>query len=215
VLTEKFYVLLASWLKAPPEGGALYLAVGSGQPAWDRQPPPPSRGAARLENETFRKRIEAHDAVFLDAGLRESAVPTARLLFRATLAPSEALGTLRESGLFAGAAGPERDSGALISYVTYAAVAKTADLELERFVRLDLTPRNVDVTVPPQVPPPEPRYLGNSRSLEFHDSAHVTSRCRINLIRADHRQKFATVEAALASGYDYCGFCFPAGLSKR
>ena len=228
-----FYGLLASWLKTLPEGGTLYLAVGAGQTAWDTQAPEPSRATARLENELFRKRIDPRDVVYLDADQKESAAPTARLLFRVSLGPSEAVGVLRESGLFAGAAGPEGNSGTLISYATYAPLTKTADLALERFVRLDLMPRTVTVTPPPpsSLPPPPPpppsppsppptpitesRYLGNSNSSEFHDLANAKPRCGISRIRADRRRPFATVDAALAAGYDYCSYCFSTGLSKR
>ena len=39
-------------------GGIPYWAVGSGDPAWDANAPPPDRRACALHHEIFRKRID-------------------------------------------------------------------------------------------------------------------------------------------------------------
>ena len=43
----------------------------------------------------------------------------------------------------------------------------------------------------------------------------VTSRCRIDEIRPDHRVYFNTQREAQAAGYDYCAYCFGKEKSKR
>jgi hypothetical protein len=184
--------------------------VGAGSPDWDRLPHAAARNVTRLENEVFRKRVEPADAVFLDAEGRETREPTTRLLFRVLLARSEALTTLREGGLYAGDAGRDRDSGALISYFTHARLTKTPEMELLRSFRIDLTPRPVT----PGLPPGAGRYPANTKSHEFHDRQNLKPQCKLDSIRIDHRYEFPSVEAALALGYDYCGYCFP-GLSRR
>lgn len=210
MLTDNFYLMLANLVKASVEGNSLYLAVGSGQAAWDKIPPVPVRGVQRLEKELFRKQVEAAGIRYLDGENRESASPLPRLGFRVTLSLAEAAGTLRECGLFAGAAGPAPDSGTLISYVTHTRLTKTSGMELRRSIHLDLTPHP-----PLAVGTPAGRYLANTHSREFHDLENIKPRCRIQLIRIDHRQSLPSVELALSLGYDYCGFCFPPGFSQR
>ena len=70
-------------------GGIQYWAVGSGDPAWDANAPPPAdRRARALHHEIFRKRIDPGQISY------DGAAKT--LSVRVTPAPGEATGTLRE-----------------------------------------------------------------------------------------------------------------------
>ena len=60
-----------------------------------------------------------------------------------------------------------------------------------------------------------PRYLGNSHTRELHDLWHTTPDCHLDLIPIDRMYPVRRVEQAIALGYDYCAYCFPAGMSQR
>ena len=74
--------------------GILYWAVGTGDPNWDAAPPPPNLRVRKLQNEIYRKRIEPGQLTY------DSATKT--MTVRVTFAPNEAVGTLREFGVFGG-----------------------------------------------------------------------------------------------------------------
>ncbi len=140
MLTQQFFVMLASHLKGASAGSSdLYIAVGGGDPAWDRNPPLLQRGITRLANELARKSVAREDVRFLDEAGVNTEMPSPRLRLRLRFEGGEATGTLREVGLFANASGA-RNSGTLLSYFVHAPIEKTADISLERALRLDLTP---------------------------------------------------------------------------
>ena len=59
------------------------------------------------------------------------------------------------------------------------------------------------------------RYLGNSNTRELHDLQNEQKGCRIKSIRFDHKVNFTSRKEALASGYDYCAYCFGKSKSRR
>lgn len=59
------------------------------------------------------------------------------------------------------------------------------------------------------------RYLGNTNTLELHDSKNTTARCQIDEIKADHRVEFHSVKEAQKAGYDFCAYCFGKDKSER
>ncbi|MCA1568393.1 MAG: PASTA domain-containing protein [Acidobacteria bacterium] len=112
----------------PGMSGILYWAVGSGLPAWDAASPSAERGTTKLVNEIYRKRLDPERDLSYDSA-------THSLTVRVSFAPDEAVGTLREFGLFGGDANGWPDTGHLINYRIHAAVEKTSDNSLERRLR--------------------------------------------------------------------------------
>jgi len=206
VLTENFFLTLAAQL-AVQAGPTWYLAVGAGNPAWDRNAPLPLRYTARLANELARKPLAPDDVRFLDLAGAETEAPSPRLRLRVRFESDEGNGVLREVGLFANASAAP-DSGTLLSYFVHAPIEKTANMSLERVVRLDLTPRAVSGMQPT-------RFLGNSRSREVHDLENPKPACQVNEMPFDRRVFFASAEQAIEAGYDYCAYCFGRASSTR
>lgn len=206
MLTEDFYALLAARLVDAPED-LFYIAVGAGDAAWDRNPPLLERRRARLTNELARKKVAAQDVRFLDALGAQTQTPSPRLRLSVRFEPGEANGKLRESGLFM-QADLQRDSGRLLAYFVHAPIEKTADMGLERTLRLDLAPRAVGGAQPT-------RYLGNSHSREVHDMENLKAACQVGELRFDRRIFFGTAEQAVELGYDRCAFCFGRARSTR
>lgn len=208
MLTDAFYSTLAALVKSAEQApGAWYLAIGGGDPAWDRQPPLIERHHARLTKEFARKAVAPGDIQFIGADNVAREAASSRLCLRVRFDAREATGTLREVGLFAGASAAP-DSGVLLSYFTHPPLEKTVDMSLERVVRLDLTPRAVTGVQPT-------RYLGNSHSREVHDLENLNKACQVGEIRFDRRIFFGTAEQAAELGYDLCAFCFGRQQSKR
>lgn len=58
------------------------------------------------------------------------------------------------------------------------------------------------------------RYLGNTNTLEAHDTQSETTSCQLNEIKAEHRRWYDTLYAAKADkSYDNCYWCL--GNSTR
>lgn len=206
MLTENFFLTLAAKLVVQA-GPTWYLAVGAGDPIWDRNPPLLLRYTARLANELARKPLDAGGLRFLDAAGAETETPSPRLRLRVRFESDEGNGVLREVGLFA-SAGAAPDSGTLLSYFVHAPIEKTAEMSLERVVRLDFTPRAVSGMQPT-------RFLGNSRSREVHDLENPKPACQVNEMPFDRRVFFASAEQAIEAGYDRCAYCLGRGRSTR
>lgn len=52
------------------------------------------------------------------------------------------------------------------------------------------------------------RYLGNTHTLELHDTANEKSGCQLDEIRPEHRRWYDSVADAKADlAYDNCGHC--------
>ena len=114
-------------------GGVQYVAVGTGQAAWDTDgTPAPTIDQAALENELGRV---APSIVFLDASNNESLTVTNRIQVSGTFADADAVGTWREWGVFGGTATASANSGILIDYLTHGAKVKGNDETMTRRVR--------------------------------------------------------------------------------
>ena len=210
MLTNEFYRELAVLLTSQAQSARPYfIAVGEGDPAWDRSLPSFSRATTQLVGELARKAVDPDDVVYLNDQGQVSVAPTLSLRLAATFEPGEGTGRLREVGLFGGVASAAANSGTLMSYIIHPRLGKTAQMALSRAFRLDLTPR---ASGPGQI---ETRYLGNANSQEFHDLDNLTRSCQVDEIRFDRRLYFADPDQAVAVGYDFCAHCFPAGLSQR
>lgn len=58
------------------------------------------------------------------------------------------------------------------------------------------------------------RYLGNTNTLELHDSDNENTNCQLDEIESDHRRWYDSIsEAKRDYAYDNCHWCL--GGSKR
>lgn len=205
---DAFYLRLAAALRRTSGAEGFMIAVGNGDPTWDASPPRTGRRMTELASEVARKAVDMEDIAFVDAHGQPSAVASPRLQFSVAFQANEAVATLRECGLFLGAAAAEPRGGTLLSYFRHPRIAKTEGMVLTRTIRLDLTPR-----APAAAPPA--RFLGNVNQRELHDLENLTPQCQVDEIRADRRFLFATIEEAVAAGYDFCAYCFGRERSTR
>lgn len=209
MLTNAFYVALMSALRGHGDGAAFAIAVGAGEARWDQGQPGEHRGVTRLVAEVARKVVAAERVVWLNPDGQPTATPAPRLECSVTFGAGEAVGVLRECGLFAVNGGAEAEAHTLLSYFAHPRIDKAASMTLARVFRIDLTPR-------PIVPGTRAtRYLGNTSTTEVHDLDAVTPGCQIAEIRFDRRYYFGTLEAAVAAGYDLCAYCFGRHRSAR
>jgi len=210
MLTEGFYTHLASLVKREgQENRSFYMALGTGEADWDVSLPHYHQNVSKLQRELVRKEVRPKDIHFLNekGEICEQATPA--ILIEGIFSEGEGIGTVRECGLFGGDAGASANSGTLLSYFMHPAIEKSANMSLRRSMRLDLKPKPLGegqvVT----------RYLGNSKSQEFHDTEHATPQCQLDEIRFDRHFYFISADQAVSMGYDYCAFCFGKDLSQR
>jgi len=120
--------LMARLAKDPtdPDGGFTFLAVGSGDPAWDPNNPDVEDPAAeKLEMELDRKAFA--QGYFVDPATGNPTVtPTNIVDFVGTFGPNEGVGALTELGVFGGDASATTDSGTLVSVIHFPVKNKTA-----------------------------------------------------------------------------------------
>jgi len=57
------------------------------------------------------------------------------------------------------------------------------------------------------------RYLGNSNTMEVHDTQNQKVGCKLDQINAQHQRWFDTHAEAQRAGFDNCAWCL--GNSKR
>lgn len=205
MLTDFFYQQLATMLKSGPQSwGPLSIAIGQGEADWDRTPPVLRRGTTQLAAETARKPLTPEDIDYITETGGTSSRPTSRLRLQTTFASGEGTGTLRECGLWAG----EGSGEVLLAYFVHPRIEKRESDSLARSIQLDLTPGR------PLAQETVTRYLGNSKTEEFHDLENETRACQLDEIRVDRRHYFPTVEEAVNLGYDRCSFCFGREFSE-
>jgi len=207
MLTNDFYLQLTRSVRAGSYWTNPVIAIGGGDPAWDRRPPVYSRTTTALNNEIYRKPVELSNIVYLDSEGQDSESETTSLAFRVTFGAEEGEGTIRECGLIV--SNEIADEERLVSYFTFARVEKALADSYERQIVIDLTPRSSGGG---QI---ETRFLGNSGSRELHDLDNQQTNCQINEIDFDRRFYFSSPEAATTAGYDFCAHCFGRELSQR
>jgi len=125
-------------LGRPGFRGLRYWAVGSGDPAWGDSPPEPDRKVRRLVAETFRKPIDPVNNITFE-------VATRTLIVHVRFGVDEAVGTLREFGLYGGDAAPWPNSGVLFNYRAHSPIEKAASEVLDRELRISLRADDVQV----------------------------------------------------------------------
>lgn len=113
--------------------GILYLALGEGTEEWDENPPEEDSSTTHLVKEIFRKKIDPTRQISYS---EETKVLTINI----ELDAEEAVGTLREFGLFGGDATNDPNSGFLINYKTHPKIDKTSPRILKRTIQLTFAP---------------------------------------------------------------------------
>jgi len=63
--------------------------------------------------------------------------------------------------------------------------------------------------------PAQPQFLGNTNSKELHDLHNVQPNCQVDEILPKNKKYFASIDEALAEGYDPCAWCFGPDQSTR
>lgn len=53
----------------------------------------------------------------------------------------------------------------------------------------------------------QPRYLGNSNTMQVHDLDNTKTSCQISEIKEEHKVHYSTLSGAKAAGYDPCAYC--------
>jgi len=204
MLTDALHTRLAELLKS--NGGAFAIALGRGDPAWEETPPSPEGTPTALVDEVVRVPVPASQVAFLDGEGHPTARSTSHLQFTATFDGGQVRGPVREFGLYDGAT-TAPGTGALLAYRVHRRLDLTPAVRLTRTIRIDLG----------RVPLPDSgaRYLANTRTKELHDLDNLTGSCQVEEIRVDHRHGFASVDEALAMGYDRCAYCFGRELSMH
>lgn len=109
----------------PGLNGALYWAVGEGDSAWDVNAPEGDARITRLHHEIYRKALDPATDIRYDAETR-----TIHLKIR--FEANEAVGTLREFGIFGGNATAAPNTGYLVNYKKHAKIEKQPGEVLER-----------------------------------------------------------------------------------
>jgi hypothetical protein len=170
MLTHNFYRYLAMCIKGDAsEQASLSMAIGTGSPTWDLNPPLLRRSIATLTTEVARKPIVQSDIQYLSKPGEVSVEATALIAVASNFLAGEGVGSIRECGIYSGVGEYAR----LIAYFVHPPLEKRASSRLKRNVQLTLTP---DRVIAQEIPT---RYLGNSNSEEFHDleneKTHVSS----------------------------------------
>lgn len=126
--------LLANLLKNQSGiDGLLYLAVGEGAEGWDESPQGEDPSTRQLVKEIFRKKIDSVNQISYSE-------ETKTLIINVEFDPDEAVGTLREFGLFGGDATDTPNSGFLINYKIHPRIDKTTTRILKRSIHLAFGP---------------------------------------------------------------------------
>lgn len=128
--------LIANLLKNNPRMcGILYWAVGEGSEDWDENPRESDPNTKKLVKEIYRKPIHPEKDILYHEDRKI-------LEINAEFRLDEAVGTLREFGLFGGDATSESNTGLMINYKIHPKIVKTNVDILKRklLISLALTP---------------------------------------------------------------------------
>lgn len=131
-------ILIARLLKDSnePAAGITYLAVGSGNSAWDPfDPPAPTTSQTMLENEFWRKRIDMSTFIHPETG-EPTTTKTNIVDYVVTFGEAEAVGPIVELSLFGGDATSEVNSGTMINWRTIPVINKTSTMTLTVIFRI-------------------------------------------------------------------------------
>ena len=108
--------------------GLWVLAVGTGNPSWDKtNPPAPTAAQEFLESELARKRFSSVTFIKTDGSGLPATEVTNIVDFQCVFNESEAIGGIMEMGMFGGDALPTApNNGTLLNYRTLAVINKSS-----------------------------------------------------------------------------------------
>jgi hypothetical protein len=138
IIVNTASVLIARLLKDShePTAGISYLAVGSGDDAWDPyDPPAPTTSQTMLESEFFRKNISI--ATFIDPQTAEPTENDTNIVdYATTFSEAEAVGPIMELALFGGDADSTYGTGTMVNWRTFPVINKTNAMTLTIIFRI-------------------------------------------------------------------------------
>jgi beta-lactam-binding protein with PASTA domain len=108
-----------------------WFAVGNGLAAWDTTAPTPVKATTGLVSEVFRAPLGPGDVTYNPA--------TKGLTMQLNLGADDAVGPLREFGVFGGDASVRPGSGTLVNYKVHPVIQKAAGQTLDRQLVLSLS----------------------------------------------------------------------------
>jgi hypothetical protein len=137
LVVDGAFALLAALLKREPAmEGILYWAVGAGDASWDERRPAPDPRTARLLAEVDRREVPREAIRYAGAHGTDDAEPSTDLEIRLTFEWPDEDVTLREFGLFGGAASRRPGTGILINHVIHGRIDLVRGQRLSRQLRL-------------------------------------------------------------------------------
>ena len=138
IIVNTASILISRLLKNnhEPVAGISYLAVGSGNSAWNPfDPPAPTTSQTLLENEFFRKSISM--STFVDPQTAEpTSVATNIVDYATTFSEAEAVGPIMELSLFGGEANTTLGTGTMVNWRTFPVLNKTSAMTLTIIFRI-------------------------------------------------------------------------------
>ena len=136
VIVQDASLLIAQLCKGEDVDGFTHLAVGVGDPTWDKfDPPPESPLVARLESEVVR--VAADDIYYVkeDGSGAPSDSRTRIVDFLFTFTESQANAPLVEQGLFGGTNASLPNGGTMVNYRTHSVWNKPVGARLSMLWR--------------------------------------------------------------------------------
>jgi len=139
LLVDGAFTLIATLLKREPGAeGILFWAVGAGRAAWDESLPAPTPWTSSLVEEVGRLAVPPDAIAFVDERGADLKEPSPNLELELVFEWPEQQMTLREFGLFGGAATAEPGSGVMINHVVHERIDLQPRQRLTRELRLSL-----------------------------------------------------------------------------
>lgn len=136
VIVQDASLLIAQLCKGEDVSGFTHLAVGVGDPTWDKfDPPPESPLVSRLESEVVR--VAADDVYYIkeDGSGAPSESRTRIVDFLFTFTESQANAPLVEQGLFGGSNASSLNGGTMVNYRTHSVWNKPVGARLSMLWR--------------------------------------------------------------------------------
>ncbi len=138
IIVNTASILISRLLKnnQEPQAGISFLAVGSGNSAWNPfDPPAPTTSQTLLENEFYRKSISM--STFVDPQTAEPTSTATNIVdYATTFAEAEAVGPIMELALFGGEASTTTNTGTMINWRTFPVISKTNAMSLTIIFRI-------------------------------------------------------------------------------
>jgi len=146
IVSSAWPLVTALLRKEPSATGISFCAVGEGDPAWDKSPPPLSIETAKLRSEIARVAIGLAEMRYIDAAGRPARTWTHRLELTVVIPATPNARRVREFGLVGGDATSNANTGRLINYAVHPVIELRANQKLTRTIRLNFRPGGSAIT---------------------------------------------------------------------